>query len=89
MFACYGETNRASCKSLHFLFLQDINACHYGVAIGIIAFIGASVFFVSDLVFPSISSAGKRKKIVIADMGFSSMFQAVFVEYPLPDDIIY
>jgi len=53
-----------------FLF-QDNNACNYGTAIGILGFIFALVFFVLDFIFPSISSAEKRKKIVIADMGFS------------------
>ena len=36
-------------------------------------FIVTICFFVSDLIFPSISSAEKRKKIVIADVIVSGM----------------
>ncbi|XP_039268743.2 synaptogyrin-2-like [Styela clava] len=57
---------------------NDANACHYGVAIGILAFIGATVFFVSDLIFPSITSAEKRKKVVIADMAFSALWTFLY-----------
>lgn len=60
------------------IYNSDDNACHYGVAIGIIAFIGATAFFVSDLVFPSITSAEKRKKIVMADMAFSGLWTFMY-----------
>jgi len=60
---------------------QEVNACHYGVAIGIMAFIIATGFFVADLIFPSISSAEKRKKIVMADTLFSGRLLCLFSDY--------
>lgn len=60
------------------IYNEDINACHYGVAIGILAFIGATGFFVSDLIFPSITSAEKRKKVVMADMAFSGLWTFLY-----------
>ncbi|CAK8688134.1 synaptogyrin-2-like [Clavelina lepadiformis] len=60
------------------IFGQNDNACHYGVAIGIMGFIIVTVFFVVDLIFPSISSAEKRKKIVMADMFFSGVWTFLF-----------
>ena len=53
---------------------QDKGACTYGVIIGVFAFIISLAFFVADLIFPSISSASKRKKIVMADLGLSGKF---------------
>jgi len=60
------------------VFGGDINACHYGVAVGVLAFILAIVFFVLDLIFPSISSASKRKKIVLADLFFSGVWTLLY-----------
>lgn len=57
---------------------NNVNACHYGVAIGIIAFIGATALFVADLIFPSITSAETRKKVVMADMAFSGLWTFLY-----------
>lgn len=60
------------------VFNHDVNACHYGVAIGILSFITATIFFVSDLVFPSITSAEKRKKVVMADMALCGLWTFMY-----------
>ncbi|XP_002128892.2 synaptogyrin-1 [Ciona intestinalis] len=60
------------------IFGDDPNACHYGVAIGVLAFIISTVFFAADLVFPSISSAEKRKKVVMADVFFSGSWAFLY-----------
>nr|CAB3266759.1 synaptogyrin-1-like [Phallusia mammillata] len=65
-------------KEKQCIFGNDDNACHYGTAIGILGFIIVTVFFVLDLVFPSISSAEKRKKIVMADIFFSGVWTFLF-----------
>lgn len=60
------------------IFGQNSDACHFGVAVGVLAFILAIVFFIFDLIFPSISSASKRKKIVMADLFFSGVWTFLF-----------
>lgn len=75
-FACIvseGYDKREDC-----IFGKDSNACHFGVAVGVLAFILAIVFFIFDLIFPSISSASKRKKIVMADLAFSGLWTFLF-----------
>jgi len=75
-FACivsegYDKTNGC-------IFGKDQSACHYGVAVGVMAFILAIVFFIFDLIFPSISSASKRKKIVMADLVLSGLWTFLY-----------
>jgi len=65
-------------KNLECIFGQDNNACHFSVAVGVLAFIFAIVFFIFDLIFPSISSASKRKKIVVTDLIISGLWTFLF-----------
>lgn len=50
---------------------HDSNACSFGVAVGVIGFLGVLLLGASDVVFENLSSIKTRKHIVIADMGFS------------------
>jgi len=60
------------------VFGKDQGACSYGIIIGVFAFIISLAFFVADLIFPSISSASKRKKIVMADLGLSGAWTFLY-----------
>ncbi|KAM3864153.1 synaptogyrin-2a [Diretmus argenteus] len=53
------------------MFNKNEQACSYGVAIGVLAFLACVVFIVLDAYFPQISSAKERKYIVIGDLAFS------------------
>ena len=58
----------------HCIFNKNQDACHYGVAIGVFAFLACLLFLAVDIQFSSISNAGMRKKLVIADLGFSGIW---------------
>lgn len=56
-------------------FNNDENACGFGTAIGIIAFLALTGFLILDALFETyISSVQHRKYIVMADMGFSGLW---------------
>jgi len=76
VFACIiseGVDNHQNC-----IFGTKASACNYAVAIGVMAFITATVFFIFDLVFPSISSASKRKKVVMVDLGTAGLWTFLY-----------
>ena len=50
---------------------DDPNACNYGVAIGVIAFLLCIGFLLLDAMFDNISNVQHRKYVVIADIGAS------------------
>jgi hypothetical protein len=47
------------------------NACGYGVAIGVIAFVVIMIFMGLDIYFPNISNIKTRKTVVLAELGTS------------------
>jgi hypothetical protein len=47
------------------------NACGYGVAIGVIAFVVTMIFMGLDIYFPNISNIKTRKTVVLAELGTS------------------
>lgn len=50
----------------------DNNACGFGMAVGVIAFLALTGLLILDALFETyISSVQHRKYIVMADMGFS------------------
>ena len=55
------------------VFNKNKDACHYGVGIGVIAFLSCLLFLAIDLKFENISNTNTRKQIVIGDLGFSSV----------------
>ncbi|XP_066293096.1 synaptogyrin-3-like [Branchiostoma lanceolatum] len=52
----------------------DTNACHYGIGIGVVAFLGCVLFICVDAMFDNFSSVQQRKYIVIGDMVFSGFW---------------
>ncbi|XP_041075696.1 synaptogyrin-2b [Polyodon spathula] len=70
VFACIteeGYINQPSSSEQQCIFGGSLDACRYGVGIGLLAFLTATAFFILDIYFPQISNANKRKYIVIAD----------------------
>ena len=47
------------------------NACGYGIAIGVIAFLLTMGFTALDIYFPNISNIKTRKSVVLAELVFS------------------
>ncbi|XP_030628580.1 synaptogyrin-2b [Chanos chanos] len=74
VFACItgeGYVNVSTSPEAKCVFNQNDGACHYGVGIGVIAFLACVVFIILDAYFPLISNANDRKYIVVADLVFS------------------
>ena len=59
------------------MYNQDPNACGFGVAVGVIAFLMCMAFLVIDALFENISSIKQRKHIVMSDIGTSGMHDCV------------
>ncbi|XP_042523076.1 synaptogyrin-2 isoform X2 [Dipodomys spectabilis] len=74
VFSCiFGEgySNTSESSQLYCVFNQNEDACRYGCAIGVLAFLASAFFFVVDIYFPQISNATDRKYLVIGDLLFS------------------
>ncbi|XP_065659822.1 synaptogyrin-2 [Hydra vulgaris] len=54
------------------VFNKNQEACHYGVGVGVIAFLSCLLFLALDFKFESISNTSIRRLIVFGDLGFSS-----------------
>ncbi|KAM9005163.1 synaptogyrin-2 [Sarcophilus harrisii] len=77
VFSCIiaeGYVNASHSAELHCIFNQNEDACRYGTAIGVLAFLASVFFFVVDVYFPQISNATDRKYLVIGDMIFSAFW---------------
>ncbi|XP_068118518.1 synaptogyrin-2-like [Hyperolius riggenbachi] len=77
VFACIltdGYYNHSSDPHTYCIFNQNDDACHYGVGIGILAFLGALVFLGLDAYFPTLSNIQTRKYIVLGDLGFAGLW---------------
>ena len=53
------------------IFNSNVDACRFGNAIGIIAFLALMAFLVTDAVFDNIVNVLHRKYVVMADLVFS------------------
>ncbi|EAW89501.1 synaptogyrin-2 isoform X4 [Gorilla gorilla gorilla] len=74
VFSCiYGEgySNAHESKQMYCVFNRNEDACRYGSAIGVLAFLASAFFLVVDAYFPQISNATDRKYLVIGDLLFS------------------
>ncbi|XP_067860102.1 synaptogyrin-2-like [Heptranchias perlo] len=69
-----GYINPFQSSKLQCIFNQNVDACNYGVGIGVIAFLICMIFFALDVYFPQISNVIQRKHIVVADLGFSVLW---------------
>ncbi|XP_007886848.1 synaptogyrin-2b [Callorhinchus milii] len=67
-----GYENTHTSGELKCIFNGNTNACHYGVGIGVTAFLISTVFFGLDGYFPQISNITQRKHIVIVDLVVSA-----------------
>ncbi|KAM8947426.1 synaptogyrin-2 [Pelodytes ibericus] len=56
------------------VFGANSDACHYGITIGVIAFLGSVLFLGLDIYFPNLSNISYRKYIVLSDLGFSALW---------------
>ncbi|XP_069848988.1 synaptogyrin-2 isoform X2 [Dipodomys merriami] len=77
VFSCiFGEgySNTSESSQLYCVFNQNEDACRYGCAIGVLAFLASAFFFVVDIYFPQISNATDRKYLVIGDLLFSALW---------------
>uniref|UniRef100_A0A8C4QGA5 MARVEL domain-containing protein n=1 Tax=Eptatretus burgeri TaxID=7764 RepID=A0A8C4QGA5_EPTBU len=63
----------AQSASLKCVFNHNANACHYGVVVGVFAFLACIAFLALDVAFPQMSSIKDRKHAVIADLICSSV----------------
>eukprot|EP00062_Callorhinchus_milii_P023367 gi/632982135/ref/XP_007907971.1/ PREDICTED: synaptogyrin-1 isoform X1 [Callorhinchus milii] len=66
-----GYVNRPNEVEQHCIFNRNPSACGYGVGVGVLAFLASTAFLALDAYFPQISSVKDRKKVVLADIGFS------------------
>ncbi|XP_057631505.1 synaptogyrin-2 isoform X2 [Chionomys nivalis] len=74
VFSCiFGEgySNTHDSQQLHCVFNKNEDACRYGSAIGVLAFLASAFFLVVDALFSQISNATDRKYLVIGDLLFS------------------
>lgn len=78
VFSCiFGEgySNTHNSHQQYCVFNRNEDACRYGAAIGVLAFLASAFFFVVDAYFPQISNATDRKYLVIGDLLFSGIGQ--------------
>ena len=78
VFSCiFGEgySNAHDSQQQYCVFNRNEDACRYGSAIGVLAFLASAFFFVVDIYFPQISNATDRKYLVIGDLLFSGTGQ--------------
>ncbi|XP_047562477.1 synaptogyrin-2 isoform X2 [Lutra lutra] len=74
VFSCiFGEgySNTHQSRQQYCVFNHNQDACGYGSAIGVLAFLASAFFLVVDAYFPQISNATDRKYLVIGDLLFS------------------
>ncbi|XP_064477952.1 synaptogyrin-like [Ornithodoros turicata] len=57
----------------------DNNACNFGTAVGVIAFLASCGFLVMEAMFDNFSSIKIRRRAVIGDMGFSGLWSFMWV----------
>jgi len=76
VFGCISAAGYISTSTLttHCIFNNNSDACHYGVAIGVLAFLACLFFLAVDVQFSSISNVSTRKQLVTADLGFSGIW---------------
>nr|XP_030693716.1 synaptogyrin-2 isoform X2 [Globicephala melas] len=74
VFSCiFGEgySNTHESRQQYCVFNRNEDACRFGSAVGVLAFLASAFFFVIDVYFPQISNATDRKYLVISDLLFS------------------
>jgi hypothetical protein len=64
-----GKTNYYGCA-----YNGNMDACNFGIAIGIISLLGLLVFLAVDAAIDLVSNIQYRKYMVIADLGYSCTY---------------
>lgn len=77
-----GYLNNNSGGEKFCIYNRNPNACSYGVAVGVLAFLTCLLYLALDVYFPQISSVKDRKKAVLSDIGVSGEPPAQWT--PLP-----
>ncbi|XP_015433357.1 PREDICTED: synaptogyrin-2 [Dufourea novaeangliae] len=72
-----GYIRRADGKEVC-LYNEDHNACNYGIAIGVLAFLASIGFLVGEYLFEQMSSVKTRKHFVLLDLGFSGFWAFLY-----------
>ena len=66
MFGCISTVAGDTCP-----YNYSDSACNFGIAVGVISFIGLMIFLVTDALFDNMSNIQHRKYVVYADAAFS------------------
>ncbi|KAA0707360.1 Synaptogyrin-2 [Triplophysa tibetana] len=66
-----GYVNAPNQSEVKCIFNRIDGICHYGVGIGVIAFLACAAFLLADAFLPSMSNAQERKYIVMGDLTLS------------------
>lgn len=77
VFCCiFGEgySNRHESRQQYCVFNRNEDACRYGGAVGVLAFLACAFFLAVDVSFPQISNATDRKYLVVGDLLFSALW---------------
>ncbi|CAL1601913.1 unnamed protein product [Knipowitschia caucasica] len=69
-----GYINPPTSSEARCMFNQNDSACHFAVAVGVIAFLACGIFTVLDIYLPFMSSAPDRKYIVMGELAFSGLW---------------
>uniref|UniRef100_A0A673U9J4 Synaptogyrin 1 n=1 Tax=Suricata suricatta TaxID=37032 RepID=A0A673U9J4_SURSU len=69
-----GYLNNNSGGEKFCIYNRNPNACSYGVAVGVLAFLTCLLYLALDVYFPQISSVKDRKKAVLSDIGVSAFW---------------
>lgn len=69
-----GYINPPTAPEAKCMFNQNDSACHFTVAVGVLAFLACGIFTVLDVYLPFVSSAADRKYMVLAELAFSGLW---------------
>jgi uncharacterized membrane protein YuzA (DUF378 family) len=70
----FGCISSQAMNSTHGCAYGDQSNCGYGIAVGVLAFLGLLVFLVLDALFDNFSNVQNRKYIVVGDVVFSGLW---------------
>jgi len=73
VFGCIAtaRANNGYCPYNYYDYYNTSHACNFGIATGVISFIGLMVFLVMDALIDNMSNVLHRKYVVFADAAFS------------------
>ncbi|XP_057217943.1 synaptogyrin-2b isoform X2 [Triplophysa rosa] len=84
-----GYVNAINESEVKCVFNRIDGICHYGVGIGVIAFLACAAFLLADAFLPSMSNAQERKYIVMADLTLSDQWSKTADTNGIPTDAVH